>query len=277
MKEERHLSDSTIQTKLTKLRILKSSGKTIKDLKQNAAENRTTHFLTIFSRIYYDYCDYLKRTSEIDFNDMINEAIQRIRSGEFHSPYAYILVDEFHDISQSRYRLLKAVLDQNDAKLFCVGDDWQSIYRFTGSDLSIMLDFQEHFGDCEQTLLTTTFRFNGKLCDFSTHFILQNPNQIKKILDSRRTGDSPVVTLIKGDLQEALVDTLDEIYHLEPDGANVFVLGRYNFLKPKDLSALQRKYTRLSIEYSTIHRSKRLERDYVILVGLRSGIYGFPC
>ena len=88
------------------------------------------------------------------FHDMINKATKHVEAGRFLSPYRYILVDEFQDISPGRARLVKALLDQSpDAQLFAVGDDWQSIYRFAGSDIAIMREFSDHFGHTEQTYL----------------------------------------------------------------------------------------------------------------------------
>ena len=112
---------------------------------------------------------------------MIIQATGYVKNGDYTSRYKYILVDEFQDISQSRYKFLKSLLDQDDeCKLFCVGDDWQSIYRFTGSDLAIMTDFNRHFSFNEILYLDETFRNNSGISDFSSEFIMKNPSQFKK-------------------------------------------------------------------------------------------------
>jgi len=261
------------------LNLYKSCGNSIEEIRQQVGEKdtRTRAFLEIFSRVYDDYSAFLDDSGEIDFNDMINKAINFVRDGKYKSGFKYILVDEFQDISQSRYRLLKSLVDQNEAKLFCVGDDWQSIYRFTGSDLSIMVHFEDNFGFSETSFLQETFRFPDKLCHFSSKFILQNPIQIKKNINSQRKAENPVVTIIQSTTEQALRAIFSEITKESQISESVFIIGRYGYLEPENLYKLQREFPELTIEFTTAHSSKGLQADYVILVGLTSGEYGFPC
>jgi DNA helicase-4 len=261
------------------LNLYKSYGKNIEEIKKQVdqKDTRTRVFLEIFSKIYDDYSAYLEKSEEIDFNDMISKAISFVKNGTYESGFKYILADEFQDISQSCYRLLKSLLSQNEAKLFCVGDDWQSIYRFTGSDLSIMVNFEENFGFSETSFLQETFRFGDKLCDFSTKFILQNPVQIKKTIISRRKEENPVVTIIQNSTKQSVKETISRIAKESREKESVFVIGRYGYLKPENFHSLRREFPGLVIEFTTAHSSKGLEADYVILVGLTSGEYGFPC
>ena len=263
----------------TFLNLFKSCGKTLDELRNHvdSGDTRTRLFLDIFSKVYEDYTLHLQKTDEIDFNDMINRATSYARQKEQLSKFKYILVDEFQDISQNRYRFLESMLDQNSAKLFCVGDDWQSIYRFTGSDLSIMFDFEEKFGFCERSFLEETFRLNDKLCDFSTKFILQNPNQIEKKITSKRRVQKPAVTVIKGKTENALAEIFHEINQRTEGKESIFIIGRYNYLEPRNLYEVAERYPKLVIRYKTAHSSKGLEADYVIIIGLRSGELGFPC
>jgi DNA helicase-4 len=263
----------------TFLNLFKSCGKTLDELKNqiDTGDARTRMFLDIFSKVYGDYMLYLQKNDEIDFNDMINMATSYIRQSKYKSLFKYILVDEFQDISQSRYRFLKSMLDQNSAKLFCVGDDWQSIYRFTSNDLSIMLDFEGNFEFCERSFLEETFRLNDKLCDFSTKFILQNPNQIKKKITSKRKVHQPAVTVIRGKTENALTEIINEINQRTEGKESIFIIGRYNNLEPKNLYEIAEKYPKQMIKYTTAHSSKGCEADYVIIIGLKSGERGFPC
>jgi len=263
----------------TFLNLYKSCGKTLEEIKRgiDQKDKRAQTFLNIFSRIYADYTSHLENRKEIDFEDMINQATSLIQQKKYTSKFKYILVDEFQDISQSRYRLLKSLVDQNSAHLFCVGDDWQSIYRFTGSDLSIMLDFEQHFGYNATNYLTETFRFNNKLSEFSTRFILQNPNQIKKTITSDAKGDKPAITIINDEPENALTNVIKEIDETNERRRTIFIIGRYNRLKPDNLEGMAKTYPKLDIEFTTAHSSKGLEADYVILTGLTSGEHGFPC
>lgn len=208
---------------------------------------------------------------------MIGKAINFVKNGKYESGFKYILVDEFQDISQSRYRLLKSLLDQNEAKLFCVGDDWQSIYRFTGSDFSIMVHFKENFGFSETSFLQETFRFGDKLCEFSSKFILQNPIQIKKTIISSRKEESPVVTIIQNSTEQSVKEIISKIAKESNNKESVFIIGRYGYLEPENLYELRREFAELAIEFTTAHSSKGLQADHVILVGLTSGEHGFPC
>ena len=134
-------------------------------------------FLAVFGPIYERYQESLDGSEEIDFHDMINRATELVESGRFRSPFKYILVDEFQDISPSRAALLKALLDNcPGAQLFAVGDDWQAIYRFAGSDIAVMQEFGERFGDYERIDLETTFRCwaDSSIFDRSSVFVQES-------------------------------------------------------------------------------------------------------
>jgi len=270
------------------LNLFKSSNFTLDELREKAKGHpdwqRYHAFLDIFERIHETYEAYLKQTRKIDFNDMIKRATKHLNKQPFPLDYKYILVDEFQDISQSRYHFIKSILDKAPScKLLAVGDDWQSIYRFTGSDLSIMTNFQENFGFAEQMYLDQTFRLNDKICDFSSKFILKNNDQIPKTLSAIRTVDSPAITIVwsKGDdkrqQKETLLECLGEINSIEKHKTSVFIIGRYRFLKPEKLPAIRKKFPQLDIEYYTAHGSKGKQADYVIVVDLKSDRLGFPC
>jgi DNA helicase-4 len=185
-------------------------------------------------------------------------------------------VDEFQDISLGRAGLIRALRGQvQGAKLFCVGDDWQSIYRFTGSDISLTTDFEGYFGPARRTALDRTFRFHDRIAAFSSHFVQRNPRQLRKRLSTAATSDKlGVVVYRHGEGDDPLPTILAEIAAL--GAASVFLLGRYGFTAPDDLRALQARFPRLNIRFLTAHGSKGLEADYVVLLGLTSGRHGFP-
>jgi len=270
------------------LNLFKSSNFTLDELREKAKGyhdwQRYHAFLDIFEQIHETYEAHLKQTRRIDFNDMIKRATKYLNKQSFPSDYKYILVDEFQDISQSQYHLIRSMLDKAPScKLLAVGDDWQSIYRFTGSDLSIMTNFPENFGFAEQMYLDQTFRLNDKICDFSSKFIMKNRDQIPKTLNVTRTVDSPAITIVwsKGDnkrqQKKNLLECLDEINSIEKDKTSVFIIGRYRFLKPQNIRSIQKKFPQLDIKYLTAHGSKGKQADYVIVVDLKSDRLGFPC
>ena len=267
----------------TFLNLYKSSHLEINDLKEKAkkfhSRERSQAFIDMFAYILTSYNNCLISQGEVDFNDMILFSERYVAENRYQSKYRYILVDEFQDISQSRYRLLKALFEQRaDCKLFCVGDDWQSIFRFTGSDLSLMTHFQEYFGFTKFSVLDKTFRFNDGICDFSNKFILQNPNQLsKRLVTNEKTEKQTVKVIFTESENEAILKILEEINSKSLKKTEVFIIGRYNYQQPDNLDELRRSFPRISIRYITAHSSKGTEADYVILIGLKSGLYGFPC
>ena len=123
--------------------------------------------MKLIEPIYNDYDQALQKNFEIDFNDMINKAATYIRQGNYHHHYKYVIVDEYQDISKARYNLLKALRDSKDYTLFCVGDDWQSIYRFAGSEIGFILDFSKYWGQTTIRRIETTYRFPQSLINIS--------------------------------------------------------------------------------------------------------------
>ena len=243
---------------------------------------RAQVFLAVFRPVFERYQEALARTGEVDFHDMINRATEHVEAGRYRSPFGYILVDEFQDISPSRARLLKALLASSPgAQLFAVGDDWQAIYRFGGSDIALMREFGSHFGTFESIALATTFRCADRIAAVATKFVLRNPAQIEKSVRATRKADRPAVRIgLPGErklplLKEAL-DRIAEDARRHDGASEVLLLGRYRHLKPRNLGTLGKQYPGLRFAWKTVHRAKGLEADYAVVLGLVSGRYGFP-
>jgi DNA helicase-4 len=263
------------------LGLFKAAGLDIKRLvslrQQHKDRDRMRAAALLFEPVYEAYQQHLRETGTIDFDDMIGRAIEYVESDQYRSPYSYILVDEFQDISSNRARLVKGLLDQNPGSgLFCVGDDWQSIYRFTGSDVSITKEFEAHFGDTAISILDRTFRFNNKIGDVASRFVMQNPTQIAKQIRSHAVIEQAAVSLIKTNSdQVGLNAALSAISGKASENASVLILARFNFRKP-DLSQWKRQYPNLKLQFMSVHASKGKEADYVIVLGLEKGKNGFP-
>ncbi len=269
----------------TFLQHVKSARLTIEAVERRASGRRdggrSEAFLRVFRPIFERYQETLAAAGEIDFHDMINRATDLVSAARYRSPFGYILVDEFQDISPGRAALLKALLDQAlDSQLFAVGDDWQAIFRFAGSDIAIMRGFEERFGAGARSDLETTFRCSEGLSDIATRFVLANPSQIVKKVRAIRRLDGPGVWIgFREDAAGPLLDqALDRIATeaAQTEGrSSVLLLGRYRHLKP-ELGPLQRKHPGLDLSYQTVHAAKGLEADYVVVLGICSGRYGFP-
>ena len=237
-------------------------------------------FLELFDYIFTEYQQRNKKLGQIDFEDMIVLAAQAVRSGQFKSYYRYILIDEFQDISPGRAELINAIRSSGpECSLFAVGDDWQSIYRFTGSDIGGMTRFPELFGATRQVNLDTTFRFDNMAAETSSAFILKNKVQIPKQLETVKKSADPSLVLYRLAPKEAPLDwALSEISQQAKAGASVLILERYKFDLPDDdeWKRLSGKYPQLRLNRMSIHAAKGLEADFVVM-GLRGGRWGFPC
>ena len=159
--------------------------------------------MDLFIPLYQKYEDHLQTTKTIDFHDMLNKATQFINEGKYPSVFKYIIIDEFQDFSVSKNHLVQALCNKNSqAKLFCVGDDWQSIFRFAGSDVSLMTDFEKYHGFTNNLRLTITNRFDSKLAKITNAFIMKNPNQIKKDISASHTLEQAPLEIIVGSSKE---------------------------------------------------------------------------
>jgi DNA helicase-4 len=245
---------------------------------------RSQCFVRLFEKVFARYEAFLAQHSQIDFDDMLRISAQRLRAQPVQGRYKAILIDEFQDMSNARAELVKAVLDQSPrATLFAVGDDWQSIYRFAGSDITVMTQFQKLFGFTRQVTLATTFRCNQGLANLSSEFIRKNPTQINKSVKAVSDLKNAVVRVVfhTGNADTALLSQLDDMAtwaQRRGEPADVCLLGRYNKLEPANFTALADRFRgNLNLSFSSVHRSKGLEFDFVIVLGM-SGTVGsdFP-
>ena len=144
-----------------------------------------------------------------------------------------------------------------------------------------MREFGDHFGAFERIDLATTFRCADRIAAVATDFLLHNPAQIRKTVRARRKADGPTVYVgLPGEQKLSLLkETLDRIAEdaSRHDGTSeVLLLGRYRHLRPRNLSALPKQYPSIRFTWMTVHRSKGLEADYAVVLGLCSGKHGFP-
>ncbi len=257
------------------------------NLEKNAVSLRDQIFLRIFNLFREFYEIKLQADSEIDFADMIVRGIEHVKNGKYQSCYKYILVDEYQDITKVRLEFLLSLQSQvEDARLFCVGDDWQSIYQFQGANVSLIKDFEKYVDSIQRTDLDQTFRYPQKVSDFSSIFITQNPAQLKKeIISSIASEDEDrpikIIHYESTEYEKAFNEIVDDIVRQsECRRQTCFVLGRYNHSKPASWNEIT-KYSKsngIDMEFSTIHKSKGRESDWVVVLENKSDLYGsgFP-
>ena len=182
------------------LAVFKGGGADRSSIDVRARSPRDQVFLAIFWQIFDAYERTLARADEIDFNDMINRARSYVQTGRFRSAYEYIVVDEFQDISENRIGLVQDLRQHRPGcRLFVVGDDWQSIYRFTGSDVSLITHLPDRVGATERVDLDVAFRYPQELLDVTSQFVTANPAQLRKSLHAHqgRQGTLPICVVFE--------------------------------------------------------------------------------
>lgn len=223
----------------------------------------------------------LKKQSAIDFDDMISSALSQLRNGNVKPQWTDILVDEFQDISVARMNLLNELINKGERpKLTVVGDDWQSIYRFSGGTLALITQFEKHHGSHSLTTLQKTFRYNNSIAKTAGEFVMQNPEQYKKQIQAHhQAADSQVYLLDsnKAGIDECIAQVVSQIRMTDPNGT-IAVLARYRYLlsNAKAKLAGETINNNQNIHYWTFHGAKGLEADYAIIVGFFKGKTGFP-
>lgn len=249
---------------------------------------RHKFFLDLYGPIRKAWDDALSGADSIDFEDMLNMAGEHLEAGNWDSPYELVMVDEFQDASWARARMSQALVKQPGRFLFAVGDDWQSINRFAGADISVMTGFQDWCGDAQVLKLERTFRCPQALCDASSAFVMQNEKQIPKEVHSKTPEVGPVLQAFqvpdKTRIQGAVRLHLKSIYDQLQDGSrplgkngkvSVYVLGRYNADEHYVPPTWKRDFGDLmTVEFRSIHKSKGSEADYIVLPHLAR--HGFP-
>ena len=158
--------------------------------------------------------------------------------------FKYIIVDEYQDISRQRFNLTLELSKLCDAKIVAVGDDWQSIYAYGGSDITLFTQFKDSFGYGLELGITQTYRNAQEVIDIAGSFIQKNTAQIRKSLVSPKHITRPIVVetytenvdrskyagrggkyFLVGETVERIVG---QILEENPD-ASILLLGRYGF------------------------------------------------
>ena len=267
-------------------------------LRKKTDNARTLLFLDIAEEVYHHYQSVLKQRNQIDFADMINDAhfyLQEIEAQNITLPYKYIIIDEFQDIARQRFNLTKRFSEITKAKVVAVGDDWQSIYAFSGSDITLFTRFLQLMGAGTELKITHTYRNSQELIDIAGGFVQKNSAQIRKQLLSPKHLENPIVIEPFDDSAKMMVSLATKVEEIigkiiDEFGikSSILLIGRYNY----DMYKLYRtgkfselpgnrvkseKYPNANITFMTAHSSKGLGYDNVVLINMFEGKFGFPC
>lgn len=283
------------------------------ELARKASNVRTRLFLDICHGCFLEYKKYLIENHAVDFEDMINESVrvlEEVKEMKEKLDFKYLIVDEYQDISRQRFDLVRSFSEVTDAKIVAVGDDWQSIYAFSGSDITLFTKFEEKMGYAKLMKIVRTYRNSQEVIDIAGNFIQKNASQIQKSLISPKHIEEPVIIYTYDStakahnmdrrsganyaIAHAVLTALEQIMEYDrlagkdTSKSKLLLLGRFNF----DGERLARtgmfeyvnrgaklrcvKYPRLDITFMTAHASKGLGYDNVIVVNGRNETYGFP-
>ena len=294
---ESSVLDGLVELFETVINLIKSNDISIDDLKNSNLQRgintqANSQIISLVEPLFADYDQQLKSNNEIDFNDMINIATKYVNDKKFLHNYKYVVVDEYQDISKARYSLLKAMRNTKKFELFCVGDDWQSIYRFAGSDIGFIFNFNHYWGPTEISKIETTYRFAQQLIEVSGNFIMSNPMQIKKALHGDSSNKAFVLGEINGYTEKYAIEFMANKLLDFPQFSTVYFIGRYSFdaeiLRNSGLFKCRYNNIKdtidiiydnrkdLKMEFITAHRSKGLEADFVIIINNKKTRMGFP-
>ena len=234
-------------------------------------QNHINAFFDLLIPIYTDYQNELRDNCQIDFNDMLNLAIKYIKEGTVTRKYKYILVDEFQDVAKDNFELLQALQEKTGAKLMCVGDDWQSIYAWRGSDLEYFENFKKYFPNSKKLFITETFRNGERLVKTAAEFVRQD----KELNDKQPSSNQPETLLIPFYYNSRNIkkqwEKLKEDINTKYPQKEIAFLGRYH--ADNNISGTQIP----SEHFITMHKSKGLEKDVIVILNLKNTPpYGFP-
>ena len=288
----------------------KTNGYNIDDFyrfERSNANVRTKLFLDICKECYLEYQKKLAQCNALDFQDMINDSARILREKQLAKEvldFKYIIVDEYQDISRQRFDLTKELSKLCDAKIIAVGDDWQSIYAFSGSDITLFTQFCSIMGYGKELKITKTYRNAQEVIDIAGNFVQKNESQIKKSLISPKHIQKPVIIdtyseefdrkEVKGKggkyyhLGKKVEEIIGTILSNNKPNASILLIGRYGFdaknlcfsndfiYDEQNNKIISKKYKQAKLEFLTAHSSKGLGYDNVIIVNARNEIYGFP-
>ena len=245
-----------------------------------------------------EYKKEMTSRSEVDFAGFLEEAINSLTSiknsarPEWFKTFCFdfVIIDEYQDISPLEYALIRNLREKQNFKLFCVGDDWQTIYQFAGSEIDLILDFKKYWGETKIFKIERTYRFPEQLAKTSGKFIMRNKTQLIKDIQGINCRDPDQIVEINGPSERTDLNSLRFFFLNLPRNTRVFLLGRYNFdikkishceflnfdYETNEPRILMPERPDLNIKFCSAHKSKGLQADYVFIINCRDATLGFP-
>lgn len=274
----------------TIITLLKANNKSIEELNKLKTKTKLEKEIIEFSKtVYIEYNKKLESQNQIDYDDMINKATEIINQcGQLSEKYKTIIIDEYQDISECRYKLIKTLSEKMNSKIMVVGDDWQCIYSFAASNINLFTQFKKNVPYCEMLKIEHTYRNSQELINIAGNFIQKNSNQIKKTLVSDKRLEKPIkiINYKNKKFKRQAKQIINYIIDKYGESKSILILGRYtndiqkiidnNEIKEENKQIIYKKHPRVKINYLTVHSSKGLGYDNVILINGKNEKMGFP-
>ena len=240
-------------------------------------------FLIFCINIYVKYTDYMSLNNLIDFDDMIITATECVVKNGVKNSIKYIIIDEYQDTSYIRFCLINEIIKRTSCNLLVVGDDFQSIYKFSGCCLDLFVKFEDYFDDCKVLKLENTYRNSQELIDLAGNFVMKNKKQIKKRLVSNKRMERPIRIVYYNDVVNDFKNLIEQVY--DEFKSPIMILGRnnddINMVIDESFSfdgerIIYSNNEDIEMYYLTVHKAKGLEEDVVIVINLDDRYLGFP-
>lgn len=286
-KEENNWPDYLFYEEIAKIiHECKNYSISLKNLIKRCRKNKDEdirEFYRLFYVIYYKYCQLMLQNKFYDFSDLIIKVIKLLENTPkilkyYQNKFKYILVDEFQDVNYPQVKLISLLKGRNN-NLFAVGDDWQSIYGWRGSDVNFILKFKKIFREDSQVItLPYNYRSDSNIVNAASKFIRKNKYRCRKKIKSFHPKSFKIRIFSKKNEKENLsfvAKTIKKLLDYKIPEDEIMILGR-NW---KNLDIYIKNLPEFgfkNIKINTIHGSKGLESDIVFLVGLYKGRSGFP-
>jgi DNA helicase-4 len=242
---------------------------------------RVRNFYDLAIPIVEKYVQYCTNKSYLDFNNLISRSISLFKnhsdiSNKFQAKFKYILIDEFQDVNNLQVELIKLLLT-DQTQLFCVGDDWQSIYGFRGSNVSYIIDFENHFPNSKVVTLNLNYRSTQNIVGASNEVISHNKFKVEKDIQASKRSEHKIVVYSGNTEEENVQFCLNKVRELLNDGlTNEDILFLYRRSKMYSPYFFGFRKEGIKVQSKTIHAAKGLEAKVVFILGLTEGHGGFP-
>ena len=255
--------------------------KEVYEKSQKDQHERIRIFYKVVIPLVERYSQYCVNKSYLDFNDLILTTISLFSNqpdilNQFRKTFKYILVDEFQDVNNLQVDMIKQLLQEN-TQLFCVGDDWQSIYGFRGSNVGYIVEFEKHFENAQTIKLNLNYRSTQNIVEASNEVIKNNKFKVEKDVLASKKSENKIVVFDGKNEQDNIDFCLQTVKELLDSGIkNDEILFLYRRTKMYTPYYNAFKSAGFHVQSKTIHGAKGLESKVVFIIGLTEGNGGFP-